>query len=122
MDKSGRHIVDEMWRELRDGVVQEWERLMDVKPDVTKWHVRLHSLYGSLEVRFDPQRRNVQLAVRPCCKREDCPTPVSERDLVYKPVVTSGGRRAWRRASYEHPEKRMAHLIIYHLLKYREPV
>jgi hypothetical protein len=121
MDSTGEHIADEMWRELRDDVVRKWERLMDVTPEVTDSSVKLHSFYGSLNVRFDPDSGSVHVALRPCCDREDCPTPVMKRDIVYETVVKSGDPRGWRRARYEHRQERMAHLIIYHLLKHRDP-
>lgn len=121
MSKTDEHTAEEMWRELRDGVVREWKNLMDVTPEATSSQVTLHIDYGSLDMRFDPERKSVQVALRPCCEREDCPTPVSKQEIVYEPVINPGGRRGWRRSSYEHGQKGMAHMLVYHLLKYRGP-
>ena len=121
MATTDRHIADEMWRELLDSVVHEWENVLAVKPEVTSSGVRLHISYGSLDMRFDSERRSVHVALRPCCELEDCPTPVSKRDIFYEPVLKSDGRRRWRRANFEHSQEGMAHLVIYHLLKHRGP-
>ena len=121
MATTDRHIADEMWRELQDCVVHEWENHMAVAPEVASSYVTLHGFYGSLHLRFDPERRSVHVALRPCCEREDCPTPVLKRDIFYESIIKSDGRRGWRRADFEHSQEGMAHLVIYHLLKHRGP-
>ena len=122
MESINQDISKEMWCSLREGLIREWRCRMGADPDTTPSQVTLYSLYGALQVRFDRKAGRVKVVLRSYGSNTGSRTahsPPVDTERAYEPVVTSRGRRQWRRGSYKHGEDGMARMIVYHLLKHR---
>jgi hypothetical protein len=118
VDTIEQDAAEEMWHALRHDIIRQWQYEMGTDPDASPLHLTLYNFQGSLEVRFDQEKRTVDVTLR---HDEDVPGLCEEYVLEYEPVATSAGRRYWRREKFEHEEEGMGRLIVYHLLKYRIP-